>query len=179
MGVWIFKNLIGRCDTQQRLTTHAPRLGLAIFLFLNIQGQIVNILTLAGHLVSASTPTLLCYWCLNAAIDPNKQIWPAFQRNIVYNKRLWVGFGLQAGVCCLLVSSLRQTLKTHSGGSEGDNACPSTLGSIPGWRRSPGGGNGKPLPYSCLENSMDKGAWQTTYSPWGKVVGHDLVLQAY
>ena len=33
------------------------------------------------------------------------------------------------------------------------------LGSIPGSRRSPGGGNGNPLQYSCLENSMDRGAW--------------------
>ena len=28
--------------------------------------------------------------------------------------------------------------------------------------RSPGGGNGKPLQYSCLENPMDRGAWQVT-----------------
>ena len=28
--------------------------------------------------------------------------------------------------------------------------------------RSPGEGNGNPLQYSCLENPMDKGAWQTT-----------------
>ena len=34
------------------------------------------------------------------------------------------------------------------------------VGSIPGLVRSPGGGNGKPLQYSCLENSMDRGAWQ-------------------
>ena len=31
-------------------------------------------------------------------------------------------------------------------------------GSIPGSRRSPGTGNGNPLQYSCLENSMDRGA---------------------
>ena len=34
----------------------------------------------------------------------------------------------------------------------------------PGWipelGRSPGGGNGKPLQYSCLENPMDRGAWR-------------------
>ena len=35
------------------------------------------------------------------------------------------------------------------------------VGSIPGSRRSPGVGNGNPLLYSCLENSMDRGAWQT------------------
>ena len=34
-------------------------------------------------------------------------------------------------------------------------------GSIPGSGRSPGEGNGSPLQY-CLENSMDRGAWQAT-----------------
>ena len=33
------------------------------------------------------------------------------------------------------------------------------LGSIPGSRRSPGEGNGNPLQYSYLENSMDRGSW--------------------
>ena len=36
------------------------------------------------------------------------------------------------------------------------------MGSIPGSGRSPGEGNGKPLKYSCLENSMHRGAWQAT-----------------
>ena len=36
------------------------------------------------------------------------------------------------------------------------------LGSIPGLGRSPGEGNGYPLQYCCLENHMDKGAWQAT-----------------
>ena len=31
--------------------------------------------------------------------------------------------------------------------------------SMPGFGRSPGGGNGNPLQYSCLGNLMDKGAW--------------------
>ena len=34
--------------------------------------------------------------------------------------------------------------------------------SIPGWRRSSGGGHGNPLQYPCLENHMDRGAWQAT-----------------
>ena len=34
--------------------------------------------------------------------------------------------------------------------------------SLPESGRSPEGGNGNLLQYSCLENSMDKGAWQTT-----------------
>ena len=35
-------------------------------------------------------------------------------------------------------------------------------GSIPGLGRSPGKGNGNPLQDSCLENPMDRGAWQAT-----------------
>ena len=38
------------------------------------------------------------------------------------------------------------------------------LGLIPGLGRSPGERNGNPLQYSCLENPMDRGAWQ---APWG------------
>ena len=35
-------------------------------------------------------------------------------------------------------------------------------GLIPGLGITPGGGHGNPLPYSCLENPMDRGAWQAT-----------------
>ena len=34
------------------------------------------------------------------------------------------------------------------------------IGPIPGLERSPGDGNGNPLQYSCLENPMDRGAWE-------------------
>ena len=36
------------------------------------------------------------------------------------------------------------------------------MGSVPGSGRSPGGGHGNPLQYSCLENLMDRGAWRAT-----------------
>ena len=36
------------------------------------------------------------------------------------------------------------------------------MGSIPGSGRSPGGGNGNPLQYLCLNNPMDRGAWWAT-----------------
>ena len=36
------------------------------------------------------------------------------------------------------------------------------MGPIPGSRRSPGGGHGIPLQYSCLENPMDREAWWAT-----------------
>ena len=50
------------------------------------------------------------------------------------------------------------------GGSDGkESACNAgDLSLIPGLGRSPGEGNGCPLQYSCLDNSMDRGAWQAT-----------------
>ena len=42
-----------------------------------------------------------------------------------------------------------------SAGDTGD------IGSIPGLGGFPGGGNGNPLQYSCLENPMDRGDWQS------------------
>ena len=52
--------------------------------------------------------------------------------------------------------------KLSSGGSDGkESACNAgDTGLIPG--RSPGEVNGYPLQYSCLENPMDRGAWQAT-----------------
>ena len=49
-------------------------------------------------------------------------------------------------------------------GSDSEESATSAgdLGSIPETGRSPGEGNGKPFQYSCLENPIDGGAWQTT-----------------
>ena len=46
-------------------------------------------------------------------------------------------------------------------------------GSVPGLGRSPGEGNGYPLQYSCLENSMDREAWQAIQSMGLQRVRHD------
>ena len=63
------------------------------------------------------------------------------------------------------------------GGFPGDSVVKNTpanagdsgdMGSIPGWGRSPGGGCGYPLQYSCLENPMERGAW------WAAVHGLSL-----
>ena len=50
------------------------------------------------------------------------------------------------------------------GGSDGKEPTCNVgdLGSIPGLGRSPAGGHGNPLQYSCLENPMDRGAWRAT-----------------
>ena len=54
------------------------------------------------------------------------------------------------------------------GGSDGkESACNAgDLNSVSELGRSLGEGNGNALQYSCLENSMDRGAWQAN-SPWG------------
>ena len=59
-------------------------------------------------------------------------------------------FFVYAMLSCVLV------LSKESACNAGD------WGLIPGSRRSPGAGNGNPLQYSCLENSMDRGVWQAT-----------------
>ena len=63
-----------------------------------------------------------------------------------------------------------------SGGSDGkESACNAgDLGSIPGLGRSPGGGHNNPLQYSCLENPMDRGAWQ---NPWTRTGLQSVRLQ--
>ena len=57
------------------------------------------------------------------------------------------------------------------------------VGSIPGLGRSPGGGQGNPLQYSCLENPMDRGAWQVTLHGVAKrrawLKGHTCLHKGY
>ena len=63
--------------------------------------------------------------------------------------------------------------------SSKESACSAgDLGSIPGMRRSTGRGNGNPLQYLCLGNSLDRGAWQATVHRITRV-GYDLVYVAY
>ena len=50
------------------------------------------------------------------------------------------------------------------------------VGSIPASGRSPGGGDGNPLQYSCLDNPMDRGAWQGMIHGVTRV-GHNLVTK--
>ena len=61
-------------------------------------------------------------------------------------------------------------------GDPGSNPGLRILGRIPGLGRSPGEGNGNPLQYSCLENSMDRGTWQATVHGVTRI-GHDLATK--
>ena len=65
----------------------------------------------------------------------------------------WLGLGKKRLQTDLHLSRLPWWLRGYSAGD---------LGSIPGSGSSPGGGNGNPLQYSCLENPMDGGAWWVT-----------------
>ena len=62
------------------------------------------------------------------------------------------------------VERTSRCIHCNPGGSDSkESACNSgDLGSITGLGRSPGGGHGNPLQYSCLENPMDRGTWWAT-----------------
>ena len=64
----------------------------------------------------------------------------------------------------MTIKRLNKTTFKIPGGSEGKaSACKAgDLGSILGSGRSPGEGNCNPLQYSCLENPVDREAWETT-----------------
>ena len=62
-----------------------------------------------------------------------------------------------------------ENLGFPSGSKSKESTCdPGDPGSVPGWRRSPREGNGYPLQYSGLENSMDRGTWQATVHGFAK-----------
>ena len=65
---------------------------------------------------------------------------------------------------CILSFHIISSMEIFPGGSVGkESACNAgDLVFIPGSGRFSGEGNGNPLQYSCLENSMDRGAWQVT-----------------
>ena len=65
----------------------------------------------------------------------------------------------------------------HLGNQLATAGDPRDMGSIPRSGRSPGGGHGNPLQYSCLENPIDRGAWQAAVQSIGSQrVRHDKQL---
>ena len=67
--------------------------------------------------------------------------------------------GLENQIHWILLLVLHLAVGKESACNAGDTG---DTGSIPGWGRSPGEGNGNVLQYSCLEDSMDGGAWWVT-----------------
>ena len=87
------------------------------------------------------------------------------------------GVGGAVFAFCIEISSLVAQLVKNLPAMKETTSSARDLGLIPGLGRSPGEGNGNPLQYSCLKNSMDRGAW------WAKVhgvtrVGHDLATKS-
>ena len=78
--------------------------------------------------------------------------------NIPWCSPIFIGRKIQVEECLEQVSGGGSVVKNlhANAGDAGD------VGSIPGLGRSPEGGDGKPLQYSCLEISMDRGSWWET-----------------
>ena len=98
-----------------------------------------------------------------------KQAHWLFHHHIVSKSILcWGDVGIEFVVCFGRWNQYSQCFKTcnfksgfPSGSNGKESACNAgDLDLIPESGRSPGEGNGYPLQYSCLENSMDRGAWQ-------------------
>ena len=53
-------------------------------------------------------------------------------------------------------------METHTLSFQGSSVVKNPPAKQEVWVRSPGEGNGNPLQYSCLENPMNRGAWQAT-----------------
>ena len=94
------------------------------------------------------------------------------------NVTLILSVNLASPCCCLVAKSCPNLWQPHGLSSfDKETACNAgDLGLIPGSGRSPGEGNGNPLQYSCLENPMDRGAWQSTVHGVTRV-GHNLAIK--
>ena len=90
---------------------------------------------------------------------------PVMLRMVEQSGRAWVlhkiskwphlAYSCQSLSCLINASLMVQQVKNPPANAEDVR----DVNSIPGWGRSPGGGNGSPLRYSCVENPMDWGAW--------------------
>ena len=85
------------------------------------------------------------------------------KHHLKLNGRCGQKVGLQ-GIRRFVHHTSPQTFLCYTGGSEGTESAFSSADpdSVPGLGRSPGKGNGNPLQYFCLENSMDREAWWST-----------------
>ena len=97
-------------------------------------------------------PPLDGTWCVLRRVCETGNVWP-FSENMLFH--------------CLIYFP-RRSVHKESSCDAGDP------GSIPELGRFPGKGNGNPLQYSCLENTMDRGVWPATVHKVRRV-GHDLV----
>ena len=84
------------------------------------------------------------------------------RKQLCFNYHITCGEKQQIYSCLFCIWSSRKfsrVIKVDDVVVRNPSANVGDLGPIPGLDRSPGGGNGNPLQYSCLENSMDREAW--------------------
>ena len=93
--------------------------------------------------------------------EPLRREWqptPVFLPEESHGLRSLVGYSSWG--CKRIGHDLATKWDLPDGSNVKESACSAgDLGSIPGLGRTPGEGNGNPLQYSCLENSIDRGAW--------------------
>ena len=112
------------------------------------------------------------YWKINKCLLSVYIIFSALNINTIYsiaesikNLCIWCTICVCVCVCVQEHTYWLYTYMGFLGGVSGkEPTCPwrrhRDVGFIPGSGRSPGGGHANPLQYSCLENPMDRGAWQ-------------------
>ena len=93
----------------------------------------------------------------DSGIEPTSPVSPALQADSLPTELPGKLFSWSSRVHCMLLLSRfsRVRLCNPIDGSQPGSP-------IPGMGRSPGGGNGNPLQFSCLENPMDRRAWRAT-----------------
>ena len=105
------------------------------------------------HQLTTYTCAIHCFWGKKSEV-----------RNLKLETGFWVPVTMWS--LYLPVENLPEKKSSQGflgGWDDKESACKAgDLGSIPGWGRSPGEGNGNPLHYSCLGNSVDREAWQAT-----------------
>ena len=104
-----------------------------------------------------------------AVLEKKNEAFPSFGLFVRKEKRARSDHFSSASLCQLQSTRASQValVVKNLPANAGDIRGP---GSIPGLGRSPGGEHGSPLQYSCLENPIDREAWQSMGS---QRVGHD------
>jgi hypothetical protein len=117
-----------------------------------------------GH-VRSSTATNVPLWC--RILIEGEDV-PTWKQEV--DGKLYLPFNFVMNLRCVLKTKLsfsKAGMEVIQGGTSGkEPVCQcrrhKRRGLIPGLGRSPGEGHGNPLQYSCLQNPMDRGAWQAT-----------------
>ena len=108
------------------------------------------------------------YSCLENPMD--RGAWWATVHRVAQSRTRLKQLSMAGHIVDLQAFLVAQWFKKNPPANAGDLR---DMGLIPGLGRSPGGGHGNSLQFSCLENPMDRGAWQATVQ-WGrKRVGHN------